>query len=46
MDVNEQLLEVRQSVDDTLMDTFDTWREEYEEKLEKFDHFNSVFESW
>lgn len=46
LDVNKQLMETRQAVEDTLMQAFDEWREGYQEEIEKFDHFDSVYESY
>jgi hypothetical protein len=39
-------MEVRQAVEDSLMEAFDEWREGYQKEIEKFDHFDSVYESY
>ena len=46
LEVNQELMATRQAVEDTLMEAFDEWREGYQKEIEKFDHFDSVYESY
>lgn len=46
LDLAEEMQEVREEVQERLIDAFDQWNEELDEGIEKFDHYNSLMENY
>ena len=44
--LNEELLEVRKSVQEKVMDTFDEFNEKLEDQIDLFDHYNAILENY
>jgi hypothetical protein len=46
LDLNKELLEVRESVQEKIMDTFDEFNEKLEDQIDLFDHYNKILENY
>ena len=46
LSLNEELLEVRRSVQDKVMETFDEFNEKIEDQIDLFDHYNAILENY
>lgn len=46
LDLNEQLDEIRETVEEKLMEAFDAWQEKLEKGIDTIDHYGSVLESY
>lgn len=46
LSLNEELLEIRRSVQDKVMETFDEFNEKIEDQIDLFDHYNAILENY
>lgn len=46
LSLSEELQEVREEVQERLINAFDQWNEELDKGIEKFDHYNSIMENY
>ena len=46
LELNEEFDEIRESIEETVLETFDMWHEKLEEGIEKFDYFGTILESY
>ena len=46
LSLNEELLEVRKSVQEKVMDTFDEFNEKLEDQIDLFDHYNAILTNY
>lgn len=46
LDLNEELDEIRETVEEKLMEAFDAWQEKLEKGIDTIDHYGSVLESY
>jgi FPC/CPF motif-containing protein YcgG len=46
LDLNSELLEVKESVEDEVMEVFDDLNEKVQDGIDKFDTYNSILENY
>ena len=46
LELNEEFDEIRESIEETVLEAFDMWHEKLEEGIEKFDYFGTILESY
>ena len=46
LDMNKQLIEVRNTIQDEVMAAFDEWNEKLDKGIAQFDHYNAMLESY
>lgn len=46
LSLNEEFDEIRESIEEQVMEAFDAWHEKLEDGIDKFDHYGSVLESY
>jgi hypothetical protein len=46
LDLNEEFNDIRNSIEEKVMETFDAWHEKLESGISVLDHYNSVLESY
>ena len=46
LELNEEFDDIRESIEETVLEAFDMWHEKLEEGIEKFDYFGTILESY
>lgn len=46
LELNEEFDNIRESIEETVLEAFDMWHEKLEEGIEKFDYFGTILESY
>ena len=46
LQLNEEFDNIRESIEETVLEAFDMWHEKLEEGIEKFDYFGTILESY
>lgn len=46
LDLNEEFDDIRENIEEQVMEVFDTWNEKLEQGIDKLDHYGNVLESY
>lgn len=46
LELNKEFDDIRESIEETVLEAFDMWHEKLEEGIEKFDYFGTILESY